>query len=97
MSAPNMNEHLASWTEGPARAAIVGFVDRVTAEGGPDHVPPPEREFHYTDGAEHALDAARAEGWTVPELAEHAPQPREEVPAGGRRRQGLWAADRPRS
>jgi len=43
MSAPNMNEHLASWKDGPARAAIVGFVDRVTAESGPDHVPPPER------------------------------------------------------
>jgi len=24
-----------------------------------------EREFHYTGGAEQALDAARAEGWTV--------------------------------
>ena len=38
-----MNAHLASWNDGPARAAIVDFVDRVTAEGGPDHVPPAER------------------------------------------------------
>ena len=38
-----MNAHLASWNDGPARGAIVDFVDRVTAEGGPGHVPPPER------------------------------------------------------
>ena len=38
-----MNAHLASWNDGPARAAIVDFVDRVTDEGGPEHVPPPER------------------------------------------------------
>src|SRR5689334_24796300 len=38
-----MNAHLASWNDGPARAAIVDFVNRVTAEGGPEHVPPPER------------------------------------------------------
>jgi hypothetical protein len=30
-----MNEHLASWDDGPARVAIVDFVTRVTAEGGP--------------------------------------------------------------
>ena len=75
MSAPNMNEHLASWTEGPARAAIVGFVDGVTAEGGRGKGRPAlrllvdhddgELEFRYTGGAEQALDAARAEGWTV--------------------------------
>jgi len=38
-----MNAHLASWNDGPARAAIVDFVDRVTDEGGPEHAPPPER------------------------------------------------------
>ena len=30
-----MNEHLASWNDGPARAAIVDFVDRVTDRGRP--------------------------------------------------------------
>ena len=25
----------------------------------------PEREFDYVDGAEHALDVSRANGWTV--------------------------------
>ncbi|MDJ0113906.1 haloacid dehalogenase-like hydrolase, partial [Rhodococcus erythropolis] len=25
----------------------------------------PEREFDYVDGAEHALDASRTNGWTV--------------------------------
>jgi len=38
MSAP-----LPSWRPGAARDAILGFVAAVTAEGGADHVPPPER------------------------------------------------------
>jgi phosphoglycolate phosphatase-like HAD superfamily hydrolase len=38
-----MSEPLGSWTDGPARAAILDFVARVTREGGPDYVPPAER------------------------------------------------------
>lgn len=34
---------LPSWHVGPARQAIVGFVERVTKPGGPDFVPPAER------------------------------------------------------
>ena len=34
---------LASWHDTPTRAAIIDFVTRVTAEGGPDYVPPVER------------------------------------------------------
>jgi phosphoserine phosphatase len=34
---------LPSWNEGAAKAAIVGFVARVTREDGPDFVPPSER------------------------------------------------------
>ncbi len=34
---------LASWNEGPARTAILEFVDRVSEEGGADYVPPAER------------------------------------------------------
>ena len=34
---------LASWNDGAARTAIVDFVDRVTEDGGADHVPPAER------------------------------------------------------
>ncbi len=34
---------LPSWNEGPAKAAIVEFVDAVTTEGGPEYVPPEER------------------------------------------------------
>jgi phosphoglycolate phosphatase-like HAD superfamily hydrolase len=34
---------LESWNEGPTRAAILDFVARVTADGGPDYVPPSER------------------------------------------------------
>lgn len=34
---------LASWTDGPTRAAIVDFVRRITAEGGPDYVAPEAR------------------------------------------------------
>ena len=34
---------LPSWTDGPTKAAIVDFVTRVSADGGPDFVPPAER------------------------------------------------------
>jgi phosphoglycolate phosphatase-like HAD superfamily hydrolase len=34
---------LASWNDGPARRAIVAFVEEVTKEGGPGFVPAPER------------------------------------------------------
>jgi hypothetical protein len=34
---------LPSWSDGPARQAIVGFVERVTKDGTPDFVPPAER------------------------------------------------------
>lgn len=34
---------LPSWNDGPARRAIVDFVERVTKPGGPDFVPPEER------------------------------------------------------
>jgi hypothetical protein len=34
---------LRSWNEGDAKRAILGFVDAVTDESGPDHVPPAER------------------------------------------------------
>ena len=38
-----MADALRSWTDGATRAAILDFVARVTAEGGPDFVPPTER------------------------------------------------------
>lgn len=34
---------LQSWNEGPAKRAIIDFVERVTKEGGTDFVPPAER------------------------------------------------------
>lgn len=34
---------LPSWNDGPAKSSIMKFVVRVTAEGGPDFVPPAER------------------------------------------------------
>lgn len=34
---------LPAWNEGPRRAAILDYLARVTAEGGPDYVPPAER------------------------------------------------------
>ena len=34
---------LPSWNDGPARTAILDFVDRVSEEGGTDFVPPAER------------------------------------------------------
>ena len=40
MSTP---DPLPSWTDGHAKRAILEFVDAVTDEAGPDHVPPAER------------------------------------------------------
>jgi phosphoglycolate phosphatase-like HAD superfamily hydrolase len=37
------SDQLQSWNEGPAKAAILSFVARVTREGGPDFVPVAER------------------------------------------------------
>jgi phosphoglycolate phosphatase-like HAD superfamily hydrolase len=34
---------LASWNDGPAKSAIIDFVARITAEGGPGYVEPQER------------------------------------------------------
>ncbi len=34
---------LPSWNDGPSKQAITDFVARVTRQGGPDFVPPPER------------------------------------------------------
>ncbi|MES1193077.1 MAG: HAD family hydrolase [Solirubrobacterales bacterium] len=34
---------LSSWNDGAAKSAILDFVGRVTAEGGPDYVPPGDR------------------------------------------------------
>ena len=36
-------EPLPSWNDGPARRAVVAFVEKVTKEGGPGFVPAPER------------------------------------------------------
>jgi hypothetical protein len=37
------DDPLPSWRAGPARAQVMDFVGRVTAVGGPDHVPPAAR------------------------------------------------------
>jgi phosphoglycolate phosphatase-like HAD superfamily hydrolase len=41
--AQQQTDPLPSWNEGAAKQAIVGFVDRVTKQGGPDFVPVQER------------------------------------------------------
>ena len=43
VSARAAGDALPSWNDGPAKAAIVDFVARVTKEGGPDFVPAAER------------------------------------------------------
>ena len=43
LAAAGGEEDLPSWKEGPARSALLDFVRRVTAEHGPDYVPPAER------------------------------------------------------
>ena len=43
MSAAQATDGLPSWNDTPTRGAIVDFVQRVSQDGGPDHVPPAER------------------------------------------------------
>jgi phosphoglycolate phosphatase-like HAD superfamily hydrolase len=42
-TAAGQPDPLASWNDGPAKQAIVGFVAAVAREGGPDYVPPAQR------------------------------------------------------
>jgi hypothetical protein len=35
---------LPSWHDGPAKQAVVGFVEKVTQEGSPAFVPPPRND-----------------------------------------------------
>jgi phosphoserine phosphatase len=41
--APMQNDPLPSWNEGATKTLILDFVTRVTAQGGPDFVPPEQR------------------------------------------------------
>ena len=43
MAPARAEEPLASWNDGPAKAAIMSYVERVTKEGSPDFVPLAER------------------------------------------------------
>lgn len=43
LSSAALAEELPSWNDGPAKAAVVDFVGRVTAEGGMDFVPAADR------------------------------------------------------
>jgi phosphoglycolate phosphatase-like HAD superfamily hydrolase len=43
LTAVALADPLPSWNDGSAKQAIIAFVDRVTRQGGPDFVPPPER------------------------------------------------------
>jgi hypothetical protein len=40
---PAAPDPLPSWNDGPPKQAIIQFVNRVTTEGSPDFVPPPDR------------------------------------------------------
>jgi hypothetical protein len=43
LAGPGEGDPLPSWNDGPSKAAIVGFVTKVTKEGSPDFVKPAER------------------------------------------------------
>jgi hypothetical protein len=42
-AAQAQSDALPTWNDGAAKTAITSFVERVTAQGGPDFVPPEER------------------------------------------------------
>ena len=76
---------LASWNDGPARTAIIEFVEAVTTEGGEDFVPPQERiavfdndgtlwlEQPYYTQVVFALDRVRALAPEHPKWQEQQP------------------------
>ena len=84
-SAQAQTDPLPSWNEGATKQAIVEFVARVTRQGGPDFVPPPERIATFdNDGtlyAEHpmyfqlifALDRVKAMAPQHPEWKDKQP------------------------
>lgn len=41
---------LSSWNDGPVKKSLVDFISRVTAEGGPDFVPPSGIAVFDNDG-----------------------------------------------
>ena len=68
---------LPSWNDGPAKKAIVDFVQATTTQGNPQFVPPAERIATFDqDGtlwveqpdvlAGHVLPGARARRWSRP-------------------------------
>jgi hypothetical protein len=81
-SALSQTDRLPSWNEGPAKRAIVQFVEKVATEGGPGYVPRPERIAVFdNDGtlwceqpgyvqAAFALDRIRALSGAHPEWRE---------------------------
>lgn len=42
-TAVSADDHLHAWNDTPARAAIVRFIESVTQEDGPNHIPPADR------------------------------------------------------
>ncbi len=38
-----VTDPLPSWNDGPTKQSIIDFVTRVTKQGGPDYVAPPDR------------------------------------------------------
>lgn len=70
------SDALPSWNDGPARQAIVEFVQKTTDTSSPDFAPPAEREYAYgpADGLPDTkfgtfpaslMEAAKAKGWVV--------------------------------
>lgn len=43
LAAPDKRDSLPSWNDGPSKAAIVGFVKRVTKDGSPEFIKPADR------------------------------------------------------
>lgn len=76
---------LPSWNDGPTKTAIVDFVQRVTAEGSADYVPPAERIATFdNDGALWAEQPMYFQAFfafdRVKELAPNHPEWREQEP-----------------
>ena len=66
-SVANASDPLTSWNDGPAKSAIVEFVQAVTNEKGKDYVEPADRKSHVGT-LDKALDQAAGEGWIIVDM-----------------------------
>src|SRR5262245_66329124 len=63
LAASAQTDPLPSWNDGPAKQAIVKFVEAVTSQGGPQFVEPGDRIADFELDGEHGCEARHYVQW----------------------------------